>query len=206
MPMSRHIAQKDTYMPAMVKTATHVYVKEDKSKTTPLAPRWSGPYPILDRPSNSTLKIKIGTYASGQTRTQIVHWNNCRVAFMRDGQKEASRPKLGRPPQVPPNFVLPPPPPQDTTSDTMSDLDSESSSITSEEPSVDMEDIQEEEPIRPIRSTRNPDPKYVWSTSNSVYSVKSSGPPPYLGFPSAAMWTASPSDLAIINQSISRGP
>ena len=51
---------------------------------------------------------------------------------------------------------------------------------------------------RPVRSTRNPNPLYVDSISVS-------GPPPKLGFPPSkpAAWSASRSDLAEINNSIS---
>ena len=75
--------------------ATHVYVKVDKPES--LAEKFEGPYRILSRPSRSRIEVKLGMYRNGGVRSQIYHWHSCKVANMREGQEDASRPKLGRP-------------------------------------------------------------------------------------------------------------
>ena len=56
--MSRHSPPVKPYMPAETATATHVYVKLDKVNN--LGQKYSGPHIIVDRPSNTTLTIKVG--------------------------------------------------------------------------------------------------------------------------------------------------
>ena len=74
--------------------AKHVYVKmEDPA---PLAPRYEGPFQIADRPSKSTVNVRIGSFVSGQPRLQTYNWNTCKVARMREGAPVGSRPNLGR--------------------------------------------------------------------------------------------------------------
>ena len=76
-------------------SATHVYVKVDNPGN--LAPKFEGPYEIIDRPSRSTVRIKVGTFKSGEVRDLTYHWSSCKVAHLREGQQSAERPKLGRP-------------------------------------------------------------------------------------------------------------
>ena len=51
----------------------------------------------MDRPTNSTIKIKVGTYADGRDRVEEHHWSNCRPAFVGPNTPMGQRPKLGRP-------------------------------------------------------------------------------------------------------------
>ena len=52
---------------------------------------------------------------------------------------------------------------------------------------------------RPVRSTRNANPAYV-----DALTTHFTGPPPVTAFKQSHMWTASPVDLQIINNSINR--
>ena len=68
-------------------------------------PRYRGPYLITDRPSNSTIQIKTGTFANGLPRLEVHHWHNARPAFVGPGTPDATRPKLGRPARPDPTMV-----------------------------------------------------------------------------------------------------
>ena len=106
-PMSRH-KQEEVYFPEQIQNATHVYVKLDKS--TPLSPRYAGPYPIVSRPSRTTVTVKEGTYVSGIPKLSTYHWETVKIAHMREGQKDAERPKRGRPSKSTPHPQLTPSP------------------------------------------------------------------------------------------------
>ena len=75
--------------------ATHVYVKVENP--TSLSPKFEGPYAIVSRPTRSTVEVKVGLFKDGSLRTNTYHWSSCKVAHMRSGAPEASRPALGRP-------------------------------------------------------------------------------------------------------------
>ena len=72
-PMSRHCPPLTTYMPPNTVNATHVYVKIDQPQN--LGEKWAGPYPIIDRPSNSTIQIRVGFYKSGLPRVELHSWD-----------------------------------------------------------------------------------------------------------------------------------
>ena len=42
-------------------------------------------------------KIRVGFFAGGEERVEVQHWSRCKPAFVREGQAEAERSKLGRP-------------------------------------------------------------------------------------------------------------
>ena len=77
-------------------SATHVYVKQANPQS--LCPKFEGPYEIVSRPSRSTIQVKIGAYANGESRLLTLNWSSCKVAHMRDGAEPSSRPNLGRRP------------------------------------------------------------------------------------------------------------
>ena len=56
-----------------------------------------GPFPIISRPSNTTVKVRVGYTKSGEAREEVHHWENCRIANLRPNQDVAERPKRGRP-------------------------------------------------------------------------------------------------------------
>ena len=82
------------YMPPSTSTCTHVYTKV--AKPTPLGKRWDGPYKIIERLGDTSLKIQVGDFTSGQPRTEIRHWRSCQPADF-EPEESAARPKLGRP-------------------------------------------------------------------------------------------------------------
>ena len=65
-----------------------------------MRPRYSGPFLIVDRPSDSTIQIKTGNYVSGRARLELHSWARCKPAYLRSGAEEGSRPKLGRPSKI----------------------------------------------------------------------------------------------------------
>ena len=61
-PTSNHAKKKEENMPIALETATHMYVKKENPKG--LLQTYTGPHKIVDRPSHSTIKVKIGTFRS----------------------------------------------------------------------------------------------------------------------------------------------
>ena len=51
------------YMPPTTETATDAYIKVDNPKG--LMQKYTGPHLIVDRPSQSTIKVKVGTLKAG---------------------------------------------------------------------------------------------------------------------------------------------
>ena len=82
-------------MPPTTDTATHVYLKKDNPKG--LLQSYTGPHPIVDRPSYSTIRVKVGTFKSGVENIQLHHWSNAKPAMVRAGAEEAQMPVRGRP-------------------------------------------------------------------------------------------------------------
>ena len=136
----------------------------------------------------------MGLNKQGADRLEIRHISDVKVAYLREGAKEAQRPKRGRPRKEPDTS-----PAVDTSEDTLPDQNKQTVVVG-----------------KPARSTRNPAPNYVATIdvfepragNSKRYSTHAdpvhSGPPPVLGFPPRPMWSASNYDLDIINRSISR--
>ena len=93
------------YMPASTETATHAYIKVDNPKG--LLQSYTGPHLIVERPSQSTIKVKVGTFKSGIDNIQLHHWSNAKPASMRADAKEAQMKPRGRPAKVPPPVDTP---------------------------------------------------------------------------------------------------
>ena len=87
--------RKDFYTPKDFDNASHVYVKVDSPVN--LGQKYVGPHPIIDRPSNTTITIRVGYDKEGLPRLQAHHWSNCRVAHLRPDAEEFNRPGPGRP-------------------------------------------------------------------------------------------------------------
>ena len=64
---------------------------------------YTGPHPIVDRPSQSTVKVKVGTFKSGVDNVQLHHWSNLKPARLRVDAQEGQMPKRGRPAKQSPN-------------------------------------------------------------------------------------------------------
>ena len=93
-PMSRHRPQDDVYMPPATKTATHVYIKVENP--TGLSNKWQGPFPIVKRPTNTTITIKVGYNKQGLPLLEDHHWSRVQIAHMRPDASEAHRLLKGR--------------------------------------------------------------------------------------------------------------
>ena len=70
-PMSRHNAEPTTYVPKDFYSATHVYVRVDNPEN--LGQKYVGPHEIVDRPSNTTLTIRVGYDKDQLPRLQNHH-------------------------------------------------------------------------------------------------------------------------------------
>ena len=91
---------------------THVLVRKGKPAT--LGHYFDGPFEIVERLGDSCLRLRVGSYASGEPRFEIQHWSNCRPAHMSCDTPSASRPKPGRKlnakaPDFEPDTTGPPP-------------------------------------------------------------------------------------------------
>ena len=80
MGTSNHSKNKTPFMPTTTESATHVYLKDDNPKG--LLQSYRGPYRIVGRPSQSTIKVKMGTFKSGHENIQLHHWSNAKPAEM----------------------------------------------------------------------------------------------------------------------------
>ena len=78
---------------------THVYVKVDEPRG--LSPRFEGPYKVIDRPSRTTVTVRVGSFADGNPRLLTYNWSQCKPAHLRHDAKEGERPSLGRRPNPP---------------------------------------------------------------------------------------------------------
>ena len=78
---------------------THVYARQHNIKG--LSQKYLGPFPVTNRPTRSTIEIKIGLKADGTERKEIRHISDIKVAYLREDAKLAERPKQGRPPKTP---------------------------------------------------------------------------------------------------------
>ena len=95
--MSRHSAPEEVVEPKDFQSATHVYVRVDKPEN--LGQKFQGPFPIIKRPSNTTLIVQVGLTKQGEARLECHHWHNCRIAYLRPGAPIGQRPDLGRRPR-----------------------------------------------------------------------------------------------------------
>ena len=88
---------------------THVYLK--KGKTTPLGPKYEGPFKIIERIGQSCIKIHVGTSANGTPRVETHHWENCKPVPFTEGQTEGQKATRGRKPLDPKAVPFKPKPP-----------------------------------------------------------------------------------------------
>ena len=166
-------AKPEAAVPPLPENVTHVYTREHQ--TTGLQTPYQGPFFIADRPSRSTVKIEVGVYKNGEKRYEVRHVNDLKPAHPDSFAAPFSRPQLGRPPGT------------STPASTTKDTEEPEAIPVTPSPSnlpvvVESKQTSESGKIqtRPTRTTRNPCPKYI-----------------------DAIWTATPSDLARINLSIS---
>ena len=169
-------------------TVTHVYTRQHNR--VGLEAPYAGPFPVVARPTRSTVQIKVGLTKAGKDRLEVRHWRDLKIAHMRPEAKEASRPARGRPKKTP-----------GATSDpSEADFSAEQTPEEINKPAQQADAQISNFGGKPTRSTRNPNPIYVDS-------LRTSGPPPYPGFPpptswSPYPWSASPEDIAELNRRI----
>ena len=163
---------------------THVYTKQHNVKG--LQPKWTGPFRVINRPTRSTLIIKVGVNKDLSDRVELRAWADVKPAYLKNDTVDAARPKLGRPPK----------PGTDDVDESSRDV-SEESLPPDDTPNLEQNKNKNSNvggnSSRPPRSTRNPAPNYVAS-------VNFSKPPPK--FPMMS-WSASSLELEEINRSIS---
>ena len=70
-PTSNYAKKNEENVPIALETATHVYVKKENPKG--LLQTYTGPHKIVNKPSHSTIKVKIGTFRWGVKNLQIYH-------------------------------------------------------------------------------------------------------------------------------------
>ena len=169
------------------KTVKHVYTKQHK--TVGLQAPYCGPFPIVSRPSRSTVKIKVGVHKDNSPRFEVRHWRDLKICHLPTDAKEAQRPKLGRPAK---NATASADSPNQTDgSEAVKPVDGKGKvNNPNELIPVDAGPDQNKRNSNaggklPPRSTRNPKPNYVDSLI-----VKQNA------------WSAGPEDLAEINRSI----
>ena len=194
-------------LPDIPDNVTHVYTRQHKA--VGLQAPYEGPFRIESRPSKSTVKLEVGNYKSGEKRYEIRHFNDLKIAHLDSLAAPAQRPKLGRPTKAAtlkaaveqtsapiPNPTVTGPPPRPAFGNKQAhSAERENSNLRNQHPEYlkkgpliteDMynradwpEILNIPQSSRPVRTTRNPTPKYV-----------------------DAMWTASSGELAAINASI----
>ena len=68
---------------------THVFIK--RGKTTPLGPSYDSPFAITERVGKSCIQVRVGSFASGEPRFELHHWQNCKPAHTDEGTPTATK-------------------------------------------------------------------------------------------------------------------
>ena len=199
LPPKPTFSPKQTNVVDPPQDVTHVYAKEHK--VTGLQPSYTGPYAVVDRPTRTTVKIRVGSNVRGEPRYQIRHWRDLKVYQASPEVEEAERPKRGRPSKssrLSPEVGFP----ENKSASPVESGDQTKTKFISTEINKQDGIIKPPNSNRPIRSTRNQSPNYVDSVE-----LSSSGPPPVPAFPKAPRpWSASASEIAALNASITSVP
>ena len=180
-------------VPEPPESVTHVYTKQHS--VTGLQPSYCGPFPVVSRPTRSTVQIKVGQFVNGEPKYELRSWRDLKIAHLAPDAQEASRPKRGRPSSK----SSPSPtssPSEAATNEKVNKIEDQNKL----DPNVAIADSNVGAKSRPTRSTRNPNPSYIDSIT---------GPPPRLGFPSSPItltshtpWSASEAEIASLNRQI----
>ena len=154
--------------------AEFVYVKMHEPKHG-LSPRFEGPFKVISRPSRSQVQVRVGSFVDGRPRLSTFHWSSCKLAKVRDDFTEASRPNIGRKPNV---VTTNGPEPTNAASNQNQtpevNKQNGAGSVVSERAKIQTSSRSKTnaspfgcpEPsapprVRPVRSSRNPNPAYV---------------------------------------------
>ena len=199
--------RKPEHMPITTETATHVYLKKENPKG--LMQGYHGPYKIVERPSHSTIKVKLGTFKSGAENIQLHHWENAKPAKLREDFKEATMPTRGRPPTR--SSDLPeaqvqveqevegdgrPPPPADESLLTSEAAKSKTRKQNKQTgPLRRSERLQEKNHATSIASCRVPASPFPERENSNAFAVPESLRP----------WSSTKAEIEALNNAISRG-
>ena len=169
-PTSNHNqASTREYMPTTTETATHAYIKVDNPKG--LMQSYVGPYEIVERPSLSTIRVKVGTFKSGVANLQLHHWSNAKPAAMREDAILAKMAPRGRPPK---------------STSSSSDVNPQTEASEADNRFGKNESKQA---VLPVRS--QPNDRANHETSNQRWCKPVTGAPPKpAGQPSSGVWTS----------------
>ena len=165
---------------------THVYVKVDEPRG--LNPRFEGPYKVIDRPSRTTVTVRVGSFADGNPRLLTFNWSQCKPAHLRQNAKECERPSLGRRPNPPTDSCklkskqTPPPAADEEVRETSIPVESTDMSNT-----IERGKFQTPESTHADRSetlTSNPHPEYLRKGPLITKEMFQKWTPDLLGIPS----------------------
>ena len=205
-------------MPVTTETATHVYIKQENPKG--LLQTYTGPHPIVDRPSHSTIKVKMGTFKSGIENIQLHHWSNAKPAQLREDAVEAQMPVRGRKPktiqETPEDEIKQVLKPQMLTSSKSSSEPANASSPSDVTSTTDGSETKRKgDGVNklPVRRSERIQNKYHATSTAEVRLLTSSGPPTGKPFarqiqienstaPVPQAWSASASEIDTLNKLI----
>ena len=176
MPTSNHSKPEDK-LPDIPSNVTHVYTRQHKA--TGLQCPYEGPFPIVERPSRSTVKIDVGSYKSGERRYEIRHFNDLKLAHPDSLAAPAARPKLGRP-----SKTTVQPDGQVTTDDRVQTEGSPSPQNRFPNPTVGADDVtgssSKQAVLPPVGTSKQSN--HATSSANEEFQGVITGPPPAQAF------------------------
>ena len=200
-PTSNHAVPKKEYMPPSTETATHVYIKKENPKG--LLQKYTGPHKIVERPSPSTIKVKIGTFKSGIENIQTHHWANAKPAMMREGAEEGVMPTRGRPKKSKDQPSVIDPTAQSDVTNTTDESVGESEAATPKTGSTKKEKKVNNPTRRSERIAKQNHQTSIAEIHSLSFPPAEAGNLNVVNRPMQA-WTASKDQLRLINLSISR--
>ena len=201
-------------VPTMPDTVTHVYTRQYDTKG--LSQKYVGPFPVISRPSRSTIEIEVGLNKDGSKRVELRHISDIKIAYLRDDATIATRPKRGRPPKSPNASGSPSKSPNasgspskighdvsdqqfSTSSDptVSSDVNKDATTVKVDPPNLDSRKYNLRPRSKIVAAVSSRAGNSNWLTTHA----EPTGPPPVLGFP-RKMWSASIEDIAQLNRQI----
>ena len=191
--MPPSLNKENPIVPTLPESVTHIYARQHNTKG--LAPSFLGPFPVISRPSRSTIEIQVGLNAQGIPRKEIRHISDIKVAYLREDATIAERPKRGRPRKQSPPEQTPTPSSNPSTAETDTSTDQNNNAKSTEEETRNLSQV--------AAINLDPGNSNFVTTSAEPFRNSITGPPPRLGFPLPKTWSASSYDLDIINRSIS---
>ena len=171
---------------------THVYTKQHQ--TVGLQPSYCGPFRVVDRPSRSQVKIQVGLTKQGLPRYELRSWRDLKVAPEGLDVPEASRPMRGRKPTT-------------SLSERQEPTEAKSEADYGAEVNKMADSVADSVTTNSTgkRSTRNPQPSYVFGISGPPSLHPFQSPPQVARNSKFHCYSASESDIKAIQASIDKG-